>query len=101
MQPGTPAGTGVSSTRSFSSGIRQLLPSGMQASVGLATQRNWSGLPQQGPVKTWNPTWPTNFVASLTQPLLKGFGLDVNRAQITVTKLQQQVSYETFIQRSA
>ena len=97
--PGSVDGSGVSDTRSFSGGFRQLLPSGMRTSVGLATQRQWSGMAQQGPVKTWNPTWPSNFVAEFSQPLLKGFGLDVNRAQINITKLQHGVSYETFVQK--
>lgn len=97
--PGSVDGSGVSDTRAISGGFRQLLPSGMQASVGLATQRQWSGIAQQGPVKTWNPTYPSNFVADFRQPLLKGFGLDVNRAQININKLQYQVSYETFVQK--
>ena len=89
---------GTSDTRSVQGGFRKLLATGATASVSLATQRQWSGLPQ-GQVKTWNPTWPSNFVVQLQQPLLRGFGLDVNRAQINISKVQYQISYETFIQQ--
>jgi len=96
--PGTPPSTGESDTRSISGGFRQLLPTGMQATVGMATQRNWSGAPQ-GQIKTWNPTWPSNFVATLQQPLLRGFGLDVNRAQINISRQQYDISREQFLQK--
>jgi outer membrane protein TolC len=90
---------GVSDTRSIQGGFRKLLPTGAQASVGLATARNWSGVPQQGPVKSWNPVWPSNYVIGLSQPLLRGFGLDVNRAQIDLRRIDYKVSRETFIER--
>jgi outer membrane protein len=86
----------TSDQRAVSGGIRKLLPTGMQASVGLGTSRVWSGLPQ-GNIKVPNPTWPSNFVVDLRQPLLRGFGLDVNRAQIDVQRLNYGISYEQFL----
>jgi outer membrane protein TolC len=94
---------GTSDTRALQAGFRELLPSGMQASIALAQQRLWSGTAQasaQGqPLKIWNPTWPTNLVGTLRQPLLRGFGLDVNRAQIDLGRVNYQISQETFVQR--
>jgi outer membrane protein len=91
--------TGQTDTRSIQGGFRKLLPTGMQASVALGESRQWSGVPQQGPVKTWNPLWPSNFTVTLSQPLLRGFGLDVNRAQITINRIGYDISLATFEQR--
>ena len=90
---------GTSDTRQFQGGFRKLLATGAQASVSLATSRNWSGIPQQGSTKTWNPVWPSNYVIQLRQPLLRGFGLEVNRAQINLAVLGHKVSREVFIER--
>jgi outer membrane protein TolC len=38
-------------------------------------------------------------VADFRQPLLQGFGLDVNRAQIEIAQLNYGISYEDFISR--
>lgn len=96
VEPDTVPGT--SNTRSMQGGFRKLMPTGMQASVSLASQRVWSGLPQGDP-KTWNPQWPTSWVANIRQPLLRGFGLDVNRAQINIAKVQHKISQEAFIEQ--
>lgn len=88
----------TSDTRAIQGGFRKLMPTGMTGSVGLGTSRNWSGAPQ-GLIKNWNPTWPSNFIVQLRQPLLRGFGLDVNRAQINIAKLDWGISRDLFVQR--
>lgn len=88
---------GTSDTRSIQGGFRKLLPTGMQASVSLAQQRSKNDLPAE--FQTLNPVYSSSFMTGLTQPLLRGFGLDVNRATINIRKIEYQLSYEAFIQR--
>jgi outer membrane protein len=75
---------------SLSGGIRQLLPSGMFAQVGLSTQRNFIDNPNL-PKRT-NPTHFTTFTTSVTQPLLRGFGLEVNRSQIEIARVGRRIA---------
>lgn len=89
--------TGTGDMRSYEGGFRQLLPSGMQASVALGQQRQKNDLPEE--YQTMNPTYATNFTVAFTQPLLRGFGLEVNRAQINIRRAEREVAYETFIQK--
>ncbi len=66
----------------FGIGINQLLPSG--AEVGL----EWSS--RRGKTNSTffflNPQWNANLRATLTQPLLNGFGTIVNRSQIIISE---------------
>lgn len=71
-------------------GIRQLLPSGMRAQVGLATQRTFVDNPNLP--RDTNPTHLTVFNTSVTQPLLRGFGLAVNRAQIEIARANRRIA---------
>lgn len=84
-------------TRSVSGGFRKLLPSGMQTSVGLSLQRQQTNFPAE--FQSLNPAYTSSFVAEFRQPLLRGFGLDVNRAQIEIRRAEQRTSYENFIQQ--
>ncbi|MEW6252486.1 MAG: TolC family protein [Planctomycetota bacterium] len=95
--PSVPPGSGQTSTRSFTGGFRKLLPTGMVATVGPSITRQWSGAPQ-GPIKSWNPVWNSTFVADIRQPLLRGFGLDINRAQINLARVEYRISQEQFLQ---
>lgn len=88
---------GTSDTRAISGGIRKLLPSGMQASVSTGLTRSKNNLPEQ--YQTLNPSYSTNFITELRQPLLRGFGLDVNRAQININRLSYEISQEAFVQQ--
>lgn len=88
---------GVSDTRMIQGGFRQLLPSGMSASVALGMDRRRTNFPEE--IQTINPVYNTNFIAQLRQPLLRGFGLDVNRAQINLRRTEYRISYEQFIQQ--
>jgi len=86
-----------SDTRSLTGGFRKLLPTGMQASVGLGQRRYADELPKSS--DRWNPNWTSTFVAELRQPLLKGFGLDVNRAQLNIRRTEYEISQDQFLQR--
>jgi outer membrane protein len=87
---------GESDTRTIQGGFRKLLPTGMQVSTSLAEQRSKSNIDPQ--FQTLNPTYGTNFVAAFTQPLLRGFGLEFNRAQINIRRAQRDSAHEQFIQ---
>ncbi len=89
--------SGYSDTRQFQSGVRQLLSTGTQVNVGMQHVRSKSDFPAE--VQAINPVYNTNLFAELRQPLLRGFGLDVNRAQIEIRKVEYKVSVEDFITR--
>ncbi len=86
-----------SDTRALTGGLRKLLPTGMQASVGLGQRRYADALPKSA--ERWNPNWTSTFLAELRQPLLRGFGLDVNRAPINIRRAEYDISQEQFLQR--
>jgi outer membrane protein len=88
---------GSSDVRSYGGGFRKLLPTGMVASVGLSQRRTNNNLPPE--FQSINPVTNSSFVASFRQPLLEGFGLDINRAQIELRRVEYGISYEKFIQR--
>jgi len=88
---------GSSDSRTYEGGFRKLLPTGTQTSIALKQARSQNSLPAE--FQTLNPGYSTSMIASLRQPLLRGFGLDVNRATINVRKAEFQVTYETFVQR--
>ena len=75
---------------SVSGGIRQLLPSGMRAQVSLDTQRTFVDNPNL--TRGTNPSHHTTFTATVTQPLLRGFGLEVNRAQIEIARANRRIA---------
>ncbi|MFH1746120.1 MAG: TolC family protein [Planctomycetota bacterium] len=90
--------TGKGDSRSYQGGFRQLLPTGMQTSVTLSQQRQKTDLPPE--FQRMNPTYSTNFTVALTQPLLRNFGLEVNRSQINIRRAERNATYETFIQKA-
>jgi outer membrane protein TolC len=81
--------------RQYQGGIRKLLPTGMQVQTSVGQSRTFTDLA----FATLNPAYNTNFTASFTQPLLRGFGLDYNRAGINLARADVQISRETFIQQ--
>lgn len=88
---------GTSDTRSAEGGFRKLMPTGMTSSVALRQRRMKNNLPSE--FQTMNPSYDSAFVVQLRQPLLRGFGLDVNRAGIHVRKLEYAISADVFVQR--
>lgn len=81
-------------TRSISGGIRKLLPSGMVAEVSSSLNRvviHDDAVPPRT-----NPLYTSLLTASVRQPLLRGFGIEVNRAQIEIARANRDVSYWQF-----
>jgi outer membrane protein len=86
-----------SDIRSYSGGIRQVMPTGLQAQLAVGQSRTFNDPdPTQ---RLMNPAWDMNFTATLTQPLLRGFGLDYNRAGIEIARADLKISEERFVQQ--
>lgn len=77
-------------TRVWNAGVRKLLSSGMQVETGYNVTRSESDLVYQ----TLNPAYFNQFYVQFRQPLLRGFGLDYNRSQIELRKLDRNISEE-------
>jgi len=88
---------GTSDTRTIQGGFRQLLPTGMQVSTSLGQQRDKSDMPAE--FQTLNPAYSSNFTVAFTQPLLRGFGLEFNRAQLRIRQAGLQIAHEQFLQK--
>jgi outer membrane protein len=73
-------------------GFQQNLASGGQIQLQYQSMYNWFS-PQ---TTQFNPFYETDLTLSLTQPLLKNFGYDVNHAQIVIDQLNQRVSQLEF-----
>jgi outer membrane protein TolC len=82
-----------SDQRTLSSGIRKYLPTGavLAASYNLVRLNNTT-LEKAN----YDPTYTNNFMVELRQPLLKGFGLDYNRASIEYNKNQTKIAKYRF-----
>ncbi len=74
------------------SGIRKLLPSGMQVQTYYSVDRSSNNFQFQ----TLNPQWISRFVVDMRQPLLRDFGLDTNRSQIRLSKLSRRVATQQY-----
>jgi outer membrane protein TolC len=81
-------------TRNFTArtGIRQLTPSGGQVELRYQTSRN-DVTPTFSSI---NPFWETELVLAVTQPLLRDFGNDINRARIVINRFNRQISVLEF-----
>ena len=79
-----------SDQRDFESGVKKLLSTGTQIKISYALSRTWTNLTYQ----TLNPYYANDFAVEFRQPFLKGFGLDANRAQIEIRKLDRAISIE-------
>jgi outer membrane protein TolC len=69
-------------------GIRKTLPTGTQVSGFLDLNR--TKIPLQ--FQTINPEYTSTFNLELRQPMMRGFGIDFNRAQIRVAKNNRAIS---------
>ncbi len=70
-------------------GIRQNLYSGGQASLSYQVRRTET---DEDPFNGDNPYYTNDLVLELTQPLLKNFGGEINRARIEVSQNNQRIS---------
>jgi outer membrane protein len=94
--PGT--GTNIDSENigTFSGGIQQQLENGGTVSLGYtSTIDHINGVITPGSV-TPNPFWLNELALQFNQPLLQGFGSDVNRARIVISRNQQKISLLDF-----
>lgn len=73
-------------------GIRKRLSSGMQVSGFYELDRQKIALSFQN----INPAYSSTFNLEMRQPLLRGFGIDFNRARIRIAKNNRQISDWTF-----
>jgi len=94
----TPGITGAdvrsSSSQGFNLGITDPIVTG--GSYGLSFNSNRSesqGLPTANPdYQTLNPSYRSGLTFNVTQPLLEGFGIAINKASITIAKNNKEVS---------
>lgn len=85
---------GYNDTRRLEGGFRQLLPTGAQAQIAMNHTRTKNSFPEE--FQEINPVYNTSFVGQIRQPLLRGFGLEVNRAEIELRKVDYRVSLHEF-----
>jgi len=79
----------------FSAGISKKLFTGGEYALELTNNRYKSNSVFQ----FYDTTYRSDFVLSVNQPLLKGFGRDVNRSKITVASNNQSISESYFKQK--
>lgn len=79
-------------------GVKEKLVAGGTAQV--FTGANYSALPANtAPFVSARSTYATNVGLALTQPLLRGFGEDVNKADIYLAQRDRQISLSQFRQQ--
>ncbi len=92
----SPELTGTSSdARGLQTGIGKLLATGARVSTSYELTRTETDLA----FAQLNPAWDNRFIVDFQQPLLRGFGLDANRSQIDLRKLEQEAGQLTFRQQ--
>jgi outer membrane protein TolC len=95
-----PTSTTIAGTRmetlGVSVGLRQRIPVGGQLEFRFDNTRTLTN----APVSFLNPEYRAMTRLSLTQPLLKGFGIDVTRSRITLAEIQTEVEDLNLKQRA-
>jgi outer membrane protein TolC len=95
-----PTSTTIAGTRmetlGVSVGLRQRIPVGGQLEFRFDNTRTLTN----APVSFLNPEYRATTRLSLTQPLLKGFGIDVTRSRITLAEIQAEVEDLNLKQRA-
>jgi len=76
----------------LNSGVQKKFTPGTAAELKLTNQQYVSDLTTAGLI----PQYKSELVLSLTQPLLKDFGIDIGTSQIRIANLDQQMSAEQF-----
>jgi len=80
----------ISDTRDAEGGVRKLLATGMQVQASYALTRSFTNLIFQ----TLNPSYFNTLMFDFRQPVLRGFGLDYNRSQIELRRLDREISLD-------
>jgi outer membrane protein TolC len=86
--------TVTTKTELWNFGLSQYLPTG--ASVNVAFNNNKAD--SNNVFNTFNPTYSSNLVGSISQPLLRNFKIDSGRAQIRIAKKNREISDVQFRQ---
>ena len=79
----------------FNVGLSQSLPTGGSYQLTFANDRNYNNAAFFSVVDT-NTAYASDLSLTLVQPLLKNFGVDVNRTQIKIAKNEQEISVDRF-----
>lgn len=79
----------------FQGGLRKLLASGAQVRTGYEANRLWTS----SPVTTLNPAYTNSLFFEISQPLLRGFGLDVTKAEIRLRQLDQEIAQQRYVRQ--
>ena len=75
-------------------GIRKLLPTGMQVGASFGLDRTKIG--GDFAFQSINPEYTTDLQLDVRQPLLRGFGIDVNRSQVMLAQHSRSISHWAF-----
>lgn len=96
LSPTTLTGTGALKTRTgtFDFGYDQTLVTGTEIAVDFYNTRTWSN----SLIQALNPEFDSAAAITVTQPLLKGFGIVVNKADFLIAKNNRQKSDKDFVQ---
>jgi len=78
-------------------GLSQFLPSGGTVAISTGNQRFDNR--QRGVLFSPNPAWDANLELSLAQPLLRGFGSDVNTSRIALARNEDRRSLQQLRER--
>ena len=89
----TPSPSTFSRTYNYQENLTGLTPLGTKYTMGF----NGSRLQSSGLTSGMGPDWTMFLGATVTQPLLKNFGWDVNTTQIRIAKKNQDISYQQFV----
>jgi outer membrane protein TolC len=88
----TGAGTLVQRQWTLSTGLQDRLPTG--ATVQLS--QDWTYLKSNNTFTTPNPQFDAHVGLSVTQPLLRGAGIEVNTSPIVLARFDEKISIEDF-----
>jgi len=83
-------------TLSGQAGIRQLLPTGAQAEYNYKVQQIQQTTPPGSVTPAVSPYYLDELQLKLTQPLLRDFGTEVNRARIVISRNNRRISLLEF-----
>ena len=83
---------GSNRTTRLTASIGQFLPTGGNYSVGVVNTRSTAS----GPFVSFSPSYGTDLALSADQPLLKNFGIDINRRGIIFARNNLGITREVF-----
>jgi len=83
-------------TSTVTADITQNLPTGANYDLNYSPQRNYVSGPN---TFLFNPAWTGGLALTVTQPLLKNFGTDINRTFITIAQNNATVEQHVFLDR--